>query len=275
MAIGLGAMFGFEFPENFTLPLRRAESIKDFWRRWHMSLSRWFRDYLYMPLGGNRGPPAGPTSTWCTVFFLCGLWHGANWNFVVWGLYHGAFLVLERSSPGLTKERASAAARADPAMYVLLAVIVGWVFFRADDLRHAVGFFEVNGWPGAWASHRRSAHGGYLDPQTLLAIVLWAWRDRRRPSRVWRERSMAARSRSRHPGARRAPLDVCSMFMAARSYNPFIYFRFWAAHARQADDRHIHDDAAGAARGLRRGFWVQGRRSSMRIACTRSRFSCP
>ena len=109
MAIGLGAMFGFRFPENFRWPYI-AQTVQEFWRRWHISLSTWFRDYLYVPLGGNRVRRHGPYVNLVTVFFLCGLWHGASWNFVIWGLFHGTFLVVERLGPGLTQERASAAA---------------------------------------------------------------------------------------------------------------------------------------------------------------------
>ena len=95
MAIGLGRMFGFRFPENFRWPYV-ADTVQEFWRRWHMSLSAWFRDYLYVPLGGNRGSRPRTYVNLVTVFFLCGLWHGASWNFVIWGLFHGTFLVLER-----------------------------------------------------------------------------------------------------------------------------------------------------------------------------------
>src|SRR6185295_17982737 len=95
MAIGLGRMFGFRFPENFRWPYI-ADSVQEFWRRWHISLSTWFRDYLYIPLGGNRVSPARRYRNLITVFFLCGLWHGASWNFVIWGLWHGTFLVIER-----------------------------------------------------------------------------------------------------------------------------------------------------------------------------------
>ncbi len=98
MAIGLGRMFGFRFPENFRWPYV-ATSVTAFWRRWHISLSTWFRDYLYIPLGGNRVSPARRYFNLITVFFLCGLWHGASWNFVIWGLWHGAFLVIERLVP--------------------------------------------------------------------------------------------------------------------------------------------------------------------------------
>ncbi len=95
MAIGLGLVLGFTFPRNFRLPYTSL-SITEFWRRWHMSLSAWLRDYLYIPLGGNRGGAVRTYRNLLTVFLLCGLWHGANWTFVLWGAWHGGFLVLER-----------------------------------------------------------------------------------------------------------------------------------------------------------------------------------
>ena len=95
MAIGLGKMLGFDFMENFNYPYI-ARSVREFWRRWHISLSTWFRDYLYIPLGGNRVSPLRLNTNLILVFFLCGLWHGADWTFVIWGLWHGLFLVLER-----------------------------------------------------------------------------------------------------------------------------------------------------------------------------------
>ena len=109
MAIGLAHLFGFRFQENFNYPYV-AQSIQDFWRRWHISLSAWFRDYLYVPLGGNRVAPGRVYLNLVTVFFLCGLWHGASWTFVVWGLYHGAFLVLERLGVGAALGRLPRAA---------------------------------------------------------------------------------------------------------------------------------------------------------------------
>lgn len=95
MAIGLGSIFGFKFLENFNYPYS-ANSIQDFWRRWHISLSTWFRDYLYIPLGGSRRSNINTYFNLITVFVLCGLWHGANWTFIVWGAWHGIFLILER-----------------------------------------------------------------------------------------------------------------------------------------------------------------------------------
>ncbi|WP_278255811.1 MBOAT family O-acyltransferase [Nocardioides convexus] len=129
MAIGLAIMFGLRLPENFRRPYS-AVSITDFWRRWHMSLSRWFRDYLYIPLGGNRGGTAHTYRNLVIVFLATGLWHGAAWTFVLWGVYHGALLIVERAT-GLAKvERHAAVRRAG----TFVLVIFGWVLFRAADL---------------------------------------------------------------------------------------------------------------------------------------------
>jgi alginate O-acetyltransferase complex protein AlgI len=137
MAIGLARMFGFRFPENFNYPYS-AISIQDFWRRWHITLSAWFRDYVYIPLGGNRlGPWETVRNLWI-VFFLTGAWHGASWNFIVWGLWHGLFLSLERvPAIGLLLERTPRVARTS---YVLFVVLIGWVFFRAPTLDHATAY---------------------------------------------------------------------------------------------------------------------------------------
>ncbi len=133
MAIGLGRMFGFHFLENFNYPYI-SRSIQEFWRRWHISLSTWFRDYLYIPLGGNRLGPGRTYFNLVTVFFLCGLWHGASWTFVIWGLFHGLFLVAERTVLGR-------ALKALPSpfghLYTLLTVIVAWVIFRSESISGA------------------------------------------------------------------------------------------------------------------------------------------
>lgn len=138
MAIGLGLMIGFHFPLNFNYPYI-SQSITEFWRRWHISLSAWFRDYLYVPLGGNRHGALRTYRNLVIVFLLCGLWHGAAWNFVVWGLYHGAFLVVERAGLRGVLERLPAAVGH---AYALLAILIGWVFFRADTLPHAIAYLQ-------------------------------------------------------------------------------------------------------------------------------------
>jgi alginate O-acetyltransferase complex protein AlgI len=140
MAIGMGMMFGFAFPENFKRPYS-AVSITDFWRRWHITLSRWFRDYLYIPLGGNRLGTARTCLNMAVVCVLCGLWHGANWTFLFWGIYHGLFLVIERITGvrDLPRQKYNVMRR----LLTMLIVIVGWVLFRSQDIFQAAGFIEA------------------------------------------------------------------------------------------------------------------------------------
>ncbi len=149
MAIGLGRIFNFRFLENFNYPYC-AKSIKDFWRRWHISLSSWFRDYLYIPLGGNRKGKIRTYLNMYIVFGLCGWWHGATWSFIVWGLYHGTWLVLERGIWGRALEKIQNIRL--PKMniggflsniYTWLVVMVGWVFFRAENLTYAKDYLKV------------------------------------------------------------------------------------------------------------------------------------
>jgi alginate O-acetyltransferase complex protein AlgI len=147
MAIGLGAMLGFECPRNFNAPYR-AISITDFWRRWHISLSSWFRDYLYIPLGGNRKGIGRSYFNLVVVFLLCGLWHGASWTFVVWGAYHGVFLVLERLLGRRTVY--SFLPRPLQISATFMLITVGWFFFRSPDMTHAwrlLGTMFTPSWP--------------------------------------------------------------------------------------------------------------------------------
>ena len=145
MAIGLGRMFGFHFLENFNFPYI-ARSIREFWRRWHISLSSWFRDYLYVPMGGSKAGTARTYVNLLMVFLLCGLWHGASWNFVTWGLYHGAFLVMERTP--LVKRMLGKMPAVLLHLYVCVVVVVGWVFFRAENLGQAVAYLGAMVRPG-------------------------------------------------------------------------------------------------------------------------------
>ena len=137
MAIGLGMLFGFSFPENFNRPYS-AVCITDFWRRWHITLSRWFRDYLYIPLGGNRRGTTRTCLNTALVCVLCGLWHGANWTFLFWGIYHGVFLIIERVTGirDLSPQKNNIIRR----LATLIIVVVGWVIFRAESLSQATGF---------------------------------------------------------------------------------------------------------------------------------------
>ncbi len=140
MAIGLCRMFGFNIKENFNYPYS-ARSIKDFWRRWHISLSSWFRDYLYIPLGGNRFGTSRTMFNLFIVFFLCGLWHGASWNFIAWGLFHGFLLSIERIRffDRLLMQSPKILAHS----YTLLMVLFGWVLFRAPTLEYAMEYYQA------------------------------------------------------------------------------------------------------------------------------------
>jgi alginate O-acetyltransferase complex protein AlgI len=234
MAIGLGRMFGFHFLENFNYPYI-SRSIQEFWRRWHISLSRWFRDYLYIPLGGNR---LGETRTYLnlfTVFFLCGLWHGASWNFVVWGLYHGLFLVLERAGLDRFLERLP---RLLTHVYTIVVVMIGWVFFRADNLPHALQFIQAMAGFGAESTVRDNV-GFYYTREfiavcsvaVILSLPIWPTLEK------WLEPS-ADKNTSWlfHTGHLSVHLlssvyivalgFLCILYVNADTYNPFIYFRF-------------------------------------------------
>jgi alginate O-acetyltransferase complex protein AlgI len=144
MALGLALMFGIRFPENFDRPYA-SRSITEFWRRWHMSLSRWFRDYLYIPLGGNRGSSAATYRNLVIVFLVTGLWHGANWTFVAWGGYHGLLLLLERAA-GVARGDGP---RPRPWQAVtIVLVMLGWILFRSPSIEHALGYLGAFLRPG-------------------------------------------------------------------------------------------------------------------------------
>jgi alginate O-acetyltransferase complex protein AlgI len=233
MAIGLGKMVGFDFKENFNYPYV-AKSIQDFWRRWHISLSSWFRDYVYIPLGGNRIGNMRTYVNLMIVFLVTGLWHGASWNFIIWGLYHGAFLLIERAGLGkwLTKVWAPIAH-----VYTLLAVLIGWVFFRALTLTEAIAFLkkmigagpelpETLAYPPAF----------FLNAEVIVTFILGiilATPVYHRFQQYWSRLQMRSLHSTPHYMFDSAyvlglvGLFVMSvMYLAADTYNPFIYFRF-------------------------------------------------
>ncbi len=219
MAIGLGLMFGFVFPKNFDSPYR-AESITDFWRRWHISLSTWLRDYLYLPLGGNRKGLRRTYINLAVVMLLGGLWHGAAWNFAVWGGLHGLWLALERR----LGKRSAYAFLPRPARVALTfgGVLMTWVFFRASDLSAAVRFLaDMLGLreerPEASLLGAVMFSPYALVSLGLAAVIVWTcpqtWDWSRRLT--W-PRGMAALS----------CLVLALVMMASQGYNPFIYFIF-------------------------------------------------
>ena len=234
MAIGLGQMFGFRFLENFRHPYV-SRSIREFWRRWHISLSSWFRDYLFIPLGGSR------VATWRTylnlfiVFFLCGLWHGAAWNFVLWGLLHGLFLVLERTPVGGALQRAW---RPFQHLYTIAVFTFGWVLFRADTLGQAGVFFKsLFGFaPGAGIRYTTAL---FLNNEILLVLFIAVFGC---APVIPALRGLWARAMQNRCAQRPAELDggysiarmvglaavlIASIAsLASGTHNPFIYFRF-------------------------------------------------
>jgi alginate O-acetyltransferase complex protein AlgI len=217
MAIGLAAMAGFRFEENFTRPYS-SKSIREFWRRWHISLSSWLKDYLYIPLGGNRQGKAATYRNLVLVFLLCGLWHGAEFTFIIWGLWHGLFLVIERMAPDSIGRLAPAFVGR---LYAFVVVLIGWVFFRADNtglaLQYLGDMFSFN-----FVAPDLSYHTvGCL---TLGVGVL---------SCLIPDRFLPAPA-SRNPDAFPVPFFVFQIVLAAASIallltgarNPFIYFNF-------------------------------------------------
>jgi alginate O-acetyltransferase complex protein AlgI len=226
MAIGLGRMFGFKFAENFNYPYI-SQSIQEFWRRWHISLSTWFRDYLYIPLGGNHFGRGRTYFNLLTVFCLCGLWHGASWNFLAWGLLHGLFLILERQ-----KWMASMMASVWPALrraYTLLVILTGWVLFRTNDIPEAWRYLRAM----AGFGHGASVFALEIDHATLAALiagVLCSMPVAARASHFFGEGRSSPLFEAFSGVARAAVLSalflLCAIQLAAGTYNPFIYFRF-------------------------------------------------
>ncbi len=233
MAVGLGKMFGFTFLENFNFPYT-AQSIRDFWRRWHISLSTWFRDYVYIPLGGNRVTETRNRLNLVIVFFLCGLWHGANWTFVIWGLYHGIFLVLERTGFGAALEKVPRPLRHG---YALFVVIMGWVLFRANTFPEATHYFAALFGMGHPAHAQPLAR--YAGNEALWAIGLGVVFSALQWNKV---KTFGAQLAGKLPARPQAIvlnlggiveivlilalLLISAAWLAGGTYNPFIYFRF-------------------------------------------------
>ncbi|CAM4842496.1 unnamed protein product [Rotaria magnacalcarata] len=169
MAIGLAQMFGIRFLENFNYPYA-SRSIREFWRRWHISLSNWFRDYLYVSLGGNRISKHRLYLNILTVFLLCGLWHGASWNFIIWGLFHGIFLALERTT--IFTWVLQRIPRVFEHLYTLTIVSYGWVFFRSPTLEYSIGFTRTLLGLQLRHNHINIPIKRYLDIKVILVTIL-------------------------------------------------------------------------------------------------------
>ncbi|MDQ2794057.1 MAG: MBOAT family protein [Bacteroidota bacterium] len=223
MAIGLGRMMGFQFPENFNNPYA-ARSITEFWQRWHITLGRWMRDYLYIPLGGNRVQPSRLYVNLWTVFILSGFWHGAAWNFIAWGAYHGLFLILDR----LFLLRLYRHLGALSIVPTFLITVVGWVLFRAETLAGAVRYLRAMLLPRPATELPHFSQEFWF---TLAVAAVAAFAAAAPPIARWEMRTLA-RSHFSLPGAAGLTLGTALLlalslsYIVGSSFNPFIYFRF-------------------------------------------------
>jgi alginate O-acetyltransferase complex protein AlgI len=228
MAIGLGKMIGFDFLENFNYPYI-SKSIREFWQRWHISLSTWFRDYLYIPLGGSRMSTARNYFNLFFVFLLCGLWHGASWIFVIWGCWHGLFLVIERTSVGRFIERQKPIFQY---FYTQLVLMIGWAFFRASDLSQAFVFLKnMFGFNGLQVTNVVEFINlkvviaivfGIIFSTPLFEIVISKIKqnnlfNNHKLYQIWKESYIVILI---------LLFILSSVAISSGTYNPFIYFRF-------------------------------------------------
>ena len=217
MAIGLGKAFGFRFDENFNYPYQ-ASSVTDFWRRWHISMTSWFREYLYIPLGGNRGGTVKALRNIFIVWLATGIWHGASWNFILWGLYFAVLLVLEKyvlrnvlaKTPAVIKH-----------IYTLILVMVGWGLFAIEDLSRCAAYLKICfGGGELW-----SAANGYDLRSYLVTLVVLAIASTSLGKTVW-NRLPEKVQRVAIPVLMLGSLVTATAYLVSGSYNPFLYFRF-------------------------------------------------
>lgn len=221
MAIGLGKMFGFDIPENFNYPYL-AKTVGEFWRKWHISLGSWFREYVYIPLGGNRKGSIRTYINLGIVFFLTGLWHGANYTFIIWGLYHGFFSIIERKGLQKILDKSKVISH----VYLLFVVNLGWVIFRIDNLKDGLFFIRKMLMPWMYTGGEYASLWKYANGMTIFVLccsvlgmgviqkympekIRKAWKFSL-PEFVYCSLLLLA----------------CIAAMAGNTYNPFIYFNF-------------------------------------------------
>ncbi len=218
MAIGLGKMFGFEFLENFNYPYI-SRTVTEFWRRWHMSLSTWFREYVYIPLGGNRVPVKRHILNLLVVWSLTGLWHGASWNFVVWGLYYGILLIMEKYFWGKYLEKCPVAVQH---IYSMIIVAIGWVFFSSENLTEAWHYLQVlfcvGGVPFADTATLYLLRTNWVF--LLLGCIIAT------PEPMKQFEVLSKKYSFLSILLILGLLILCTAYLVFSSYNPFLYFRF-------------------------------------------------
>ncbi len=217
MAIGLGRMFGFEFLENFNYPYI-SKSVVEFWKRWHISLTTWFREYVYFPLGGNRVPKWKWIRNILIVWTLTGIWHGAGWNFLLWGLYYGAWMLAERLFLGKWLEKLPGAVRH---IYTMFIVLIGWALFAVEDMGRLGAYFSSLFGGGGWFS----PVDGYRLRTYLPTLAILAIGSTPLMGKLWDrlgERTRAVLQPLLVLGA----LILCTASLVDAGYNPFLYFRF-------------------------------------------------
>ena len=224
MAIGLGKMFGFEFLPNFNYPYI-AKSITDFWIRWHISLSTWFREYVYIPLGGNRCTPSRHILNLLIVWMLTGLWHGAQWNFMFWGLYYGVILILEKYLWGSKIEKLPAAVQH---IYAFVLVLFGWVFFFSPTLGYAGQYLKVMFGIGAKGIFDKQGFFMIFTNWLLIVIAILASAPRgykllKKITGCWQSEEVRTIVTC---AVYIAMFLLCIAFLVTETYNPFLYFRF-------------------------------------------------
>ncbi|MCR5807652.1 MAG: MBOAT family protein [Oscillospiraceae bacterium] len=220
MAVGMGKMMGFEFPKNFDHPYL-SQSVSEFWRRWHITLGDWFREYVYIPLGGNRKGKGRTLINLFIVWALTGLWHGAQWNFVVWGLYFGVFIIIEKIGFSEVLKKIPAVLRV---IYSLFIVIIGWVFFNSPDLPSSLGFLASmftmkNGFADSMSM--------YLLSENIIMLMIGAVLS---TGVIYRLKKFVPRSENVRTAlltaAEISAVALCTAYIVRAIYNPFLYFRF-------------------------------------------------
>nr|WP_239587128.1 MBOAT family O-acyltransferase [Bacillus ectoiniformans] len=222
MARGLGKMFGFNFMLNFNYPYI-SRSVTEFWRRWHISLGTWFREYVYIPLGGNRRGALNQYRNLFVVWFLTGFWHGASWNFVVWGLYFGLFVTIEKIFLLKWFEKLPAFAGR---MYTMLIVIIGWVFFEYDVLSDGLNYIALMfGLAGNPFVDSHAIYYLYTNALLFIALIVCSTPFLRNIAWKFQEKAKFT-SGFATPVVFTVLLFLCVAFLVTLSYNPFLYFRF-------------------------------------------------